>query len=263
VQADLDDALSLERALQGAYGVFGVTSYWEHFSPERELSQAHHIAQAAKRATVRHVIWSTLEDTRQQVPLDDPRLPTLMQRYKVPHCDAKGEADALFRDLPTTFLRTSFYWDNLIHFGMGPQRAADGVLDFILPMGARRLPGIAAADIGPCALGIFQRCGQYIGCTIGIAGEHLDGARMASALSGAIGEPVRHVTMPFADYARLGFPGAEDLANMFQYKHDFNETYCAGRSVDAARELHPGLMNFERWLAAHAHRIPVPAMAVA
>lgn len=259
VAGDLDDAASLKRAFAGAHGVFAVTNFWEHFSPEREVAQAGNIARAARVAGVGHVIWSTLEDTRQRVPLADTRMPTLMQRYKVPHFDGKGEADALFRDLPTTYLLTSFYWDNLVHFGMGPRRGADGVLNFVLPMGDRKLPGIAAADIGACALGVFKRGDEFIGRRVGIAGEHLTGAGMAQALSRALGEPVRHVAMAFADYARLGFPGADDLANMFQYKYDFNAEFCAQRPVEFARQLHPGLMNFEQWLARYVQRIAAAA----
>ena len=207
VEADVDDAASLERALQGAYGVFG------------DLEQANHIARAARRAAVRHVIWSTRVGTH--------------------------EADVLLRDLPTTLLRTSVFWDDLIPLGMGLRRATDGGLDFVLPMGNRRLPGIAAADVGRCALGIFQRCGQFIGHTLGIAGECLDGAQMAAALSGAIGEPVRYVPTSFADYARLGLPGSGDPA--------YKDTHCAESAVDLTRELHPGLLNFEQWLADNVH----------
>jgi uncharacterized protein YbjT (DUF2867 family) len=258
VQGDLDDRDSLARAFAGAQGVFAVTNFWEHFSPEREISQAGHIAAAAREAGVEHLIWSTLEDTRRKVPLADERMPTLMDRFKVPHFDAKGEADALFDGLPVTFLLTSFYWDNLIHFGMGPQRGEDGRLLFVLPMGDRKLPGIAAADIGPCALGVFRRGAPAIGQRMGIAGEHLSGAEMAAELSRVLGEPVQHVAMPFADYAALGFPGAEDLANMFHYKHDFNEAFRAARPVDQARALHPGLMNFRQWLERNVQGLPVP-----
>ncbi len=261
VFGDLDDRESLARAFAGAHGLFAVTNFWEHFSPERELAQAANIAHAAERAAVGHVVWSTLEDTRDRVPLTDPRMPTLMQRYKVPHFDAKGEADALFRALPTTYLRTSYYWDNLIHFGMQPRRGADGLLRFLLPMGGRKLPGIAAADIGACAFGVFTRGSAYIGRTIGIAGEHLSGAEMADALSAALQEPVLHLDMPHAAYAQLGFPGAEDLANMFRYNHDFCEEFCAQRPVALSRELHPGLMDFRAWLAAHAAQIPLDASA--
>ena len=124
VGADLDDSESLERALKGAAAAFFVTNFWEHSSPAKEIEQARNLATAAKNAGVAHVIWSTLEDTRRWVPLDDDSMPTLMDRYKVPHFDSKGEADDIFRKMavPTTFLLTSFYWDNLIHFGMHPQR---------------------------------------------------------------------------------------------------------------------------------------------
>src|SRR5262245_39512997 len=71
VHADLDGEASLERAFAGAHGVYAVTNFWEHFSPEREFAQASNIAQAAKGAAVEHVIWSTLEDTRERVPLSD------------------------------------------------------------------------------------------------------------------------------------------------------------------------------------------------
>ena len=59
-----------------------------------------------------------------------------------------------------TFLLTSFYWENLIHFGMGPKKGADGNLYFTLPMGDKKLPGIASGDIGKCAYAIFRRGGS-------------------------------------------------------------------------------------------------------
>src|SRR6185295_18796107 len=132
---------------------------WAHFSPDQELKQAQHMAIAAEHAKLQHVIWSTLEDTRKWVPLSDTRMPTLQGKYKVPHFDAKGEANHFFTDrgLPVTLLNTSFYWDNFIHFGMGPKRGDDGVLAITLPMGTKRMPGIAAEDIGKCAYGIFKQ----------------------------------------------------------------------------------------------------------
>ena len=106
VAGDVDDEASLEKAFEGAHGAFCVTFFWAHFSPELEITQAGNMAQAAKAAGVKHVIWSTLEDTREFVPLDDDRMPTLQGKYKVPHFDAKGEANHFFTDagVPTTFL---------------------------------------------------------------------------------------------------------------------------------------------------------------
>ncbi|MEW6247361.1 MAG: NmrA/HSCARG family protein [Nitrospirota bacterium] len=259
VAADLDDVESLKRAFSGAYGVFCVTNFWEHFSPEKEFAQARNMAQAAKHAGVQHAIWSTLEDTRKWVPLTDTRMPTLMGKYKVPHFDAKGEADKVFTDLslPTTFLLTSFYWDNLIHFGMGPKKGPDGTLMFTLPMGDKKLPGIAAEDIGKCALGILKRGREYVGRTVGIAGEHLTGAEMAAKLTKALGQEVRYNAVTPEAYRGFGFPGAEDLGNMFQFKRDFNDVFCGARDPAVARVLNPAVQTFDQWLAHSKTRIPL------
>jgi len=259
VAADLDDAASVACAMQGAHGAFCVTNYWEHLSPAKELAQAHHMAQAAAAAGVRHVVWSTLEDTREFVAPGSGHMPLLRDKYNVPHYDAKGEANAAFtsRRVPTTLLYTSFYWDNLVHFGMQPTRAPDGRLAFVLPMEGARLPGIAAADIGACAFGIFERGDELIGKSVGIAGEHLTGAQMAEQLALALGEPVSHAALTPAQYAALGFPGADDLANMFQFKRDFERSYCASRNVDCARQLNPRLRTFAAWLAENKSRMPV------
>jgi uncharacterized protein YbjT (DUF2867 family) len=259
VQGDVDDLESLKKAFQGAYGAFCVTFFWAHFSPEKELAEAALMAKAAKAANVQHVIWSTLEDTRKWVPLSDDRMPTLGGKYKVPHFDAKGEADKLFAEagVPTTFLQTSFYWDNFIHFGSGPKKGPDGVLALTLPMGDKKLPGIAASDIGACAYGIFKAGSKYIGKTVGIAGGHPTGAEMAAGLSKALGQEVRYNAVEPSVYRSFGFPGADDLGNMFQFKRDFNDMFCAARSLDESRALNPGLQSYEQWLSKNASKIPL------
>jgi uncharacterized protein YbjT (DUF2867 family) len=259
VAADLDDGGSLERALAGAHGAYFVTFFWAHFSPEREKAEARSMAQAARAVGLSHAIWSTLEDTRRWVPLADDRMPTLMGQYKVPHFDAKGESNAYFTELgvPTTFLFTSFYWDNLIHFGMGPKRGGDGRLVFTLPMADKKLPGIAAEDIGRCAYGIFKGGSRYIGREVGIAGEHLTGAQMAAELGRALGEEVVYNAVSPADYRAFGFPGAEDLGNMFQFKQEFEADFCGARDPSVARALNPGLQDFSAWLDRNKQWIPL------
>ena len=258
VAADVDDVESLKRAFKGAYGAYCVTFFWNHFSPEREQVNAANMANAAKDAGLRHVIWSTLEDTRKFVPLTDNRMPTLMGRYKVPHFDSKGESNHLFTDagVPVTFLVTSFYWENFIHFGMGPKKGPDGTLAITFPMGDKRLSSIASDDIGKCAYGIFKRGSELIGKTVGIAGEHLTGAQMAAAFTKALGRQVRYNEVSPEAYRSFGFPGAEDLGNMFQFGRDFEAACVAARSVDVARSLNPSLQAFDQWLAANKARIP-------
>ena len=259
VAANIDDVESIKRAFKGAYGAYCVTFFWEHFSPEKEVAQATAMAQAAKHTGIQHAIWSTFEDTRKWVPLSDNRMPTLMGKYKVAHFDAKSEANHVFTELgvPTTFLLTSFYWDNLIYSGMGPKKDPDGKLAITLPMGNKKLPGIAAEDIGKCAFGIFKKGNEFIGKTVGVAGEHLTGAQMATVLTKALGQEVRYNDVSPEVYRSFGFPGAEDLGNMFQFKRDFEQVYCGARNLDVARALNPSLQTFERWLAENKSRIPL------
>jgi uncharacterized protein YbjT (DUF2867 family) len=259
VRADLDDLDSLKAAFSGAYGAFCVTNFWEHFSAEKEQGHVRNMAEAARAAGVQHVIWSTLEDTRRWVPLTDDRMPTLGGKWKVPHFDGKGEIDHVWRDLgvPTTYLLTSFYWDNFIYFGMGPKKGPDGKLNIAFPMGDRKLSGIAAGDIGAAAYGIFKAGPEYIGKTVGIAGDHVSGADMAAAFSRELGQKVGYVAMEPAAYRALGFPGADDLGNMFQFYRDFNDDFIAARSLEKTRKLNPKLQSFDQWLAANKKAVPL------
>jgi uncharacterized protein YbjT (DUF2867 family) len=259
VAANADDTLSLKKAFAGAHGAYCVTFFWEHFSPEKEMAHAKNMAQAAKQAGVQHAVWSTLEDSRDFIPLSDDRMPTLMGKYKVPHFDAKAESDRFFAEagVPTTFLLTSFYWENMIFFGMGPKKGPDGTLALTLPLGDKKFPQIAVEDIGKCAYGIFKKGSEYAGKTVGVAGEHLTGAQMAAALSRALGKEVRYNGVSPEAYRKFGFPGAEDLGNMFQFNQEFADAFCAARSVAASRALNPELQTFDQWLARNKGRIPL------
>lgn len=259
VRADVDDVESLKKAFHGAYGAFCVTFFWDHFSPEKEVAEAKNMAAAAKHASLEHVIWSTLEDTRNWIPISDNRMPTLNGKYKVPHFDGKGEANRAFSELrlPRTFLLTSFYWENMIHFGMGPKKGVDGKLYITMPMGDKKLPGIASGDIGKCAYAIFRKGPEFIGKIVGIAGDHLTGYQMAAALTKALGKEVLYNDVFPDAYRAFGFPGAEDLGNMFQFKHDFEDYFCGARSLDFSRSLNPSMHTFESWLAENKDRIPL------
>jgi uncharacterized protein YbjT (DUF2867 family) len=259
VAADIDDEKSLAKAFKGAYGAFCVTFFWAHLKPEKELSEARNMAKAAKDTGLKHVIWSTLEDTRKSIPLSDGRMPTLMGKYKVPHFDAKGEANGIFTELgvPTTFLVTSFYWDNFIHFGMGPKKGADGKLAITLPLGTKKLAGIAAEDIGKAAYAIFEKGTEMIGKTVGVAGGHLTGAQMAKSLTKALGQEVRYNDVPPATYRSFGFTGADDLGNMFQFNSEFEQDCCDARSISETKSLNPELQTFDRWLVQNKSRIPL------
>ncbi len=256
VTADIDDKASITKALEGAYGAFFVTFYWAHMNPEKEFNEAKNLAEAAKEANLQHVIWSTLEDTRHWVPLDDDRMPTLMEKYKVPHFDAKGEADKFFKGLPVTYLRASFYWDNFIYFGAGPKKGPDGRYYLTFPLDDKKMAGISSDDIGKCAYGIFKN-GPGYGEVVGIAGEHLTGEEMAKALSKTLNVDVVYNNVTPDTYRNFGFPGSDDLGNMFQFYRDFEEVCNSVRNVDGSKKLNPELKNFDQWLAEKGSLIPL------
>jgi uncharacterized protein YbjT (DUF2867 family) len=258
VKADLDDRASLEKAFAGAHGAYCVTNFWEHFSAQKEKAQAKNMADAAKAAALQHVIWSTLEDTRALMSADDKRMPMLQEKYRVPHFDGKAEADAYFKGLPVTFLVTSFYWDNLYMFGMAPKKGDDGAYIWAFPMGNTRLAGIAAEDIGKVAYGIFKAGKEYIGKTVGITGENLTIDEMSQKLSKGLGVgPIAYHAVDADAYRGFGFPGADEMGNMFQVYRDFEREVLGARSADAARALDPDLQTFDQWIAKNKSRIPL------
>jgi uncharacterized protein YbjT (DUF2867 family) len=264
VSADLDNVESLKKAFAGAYGVYAVTNFWEHFSGEKEIQQANNIAAAAKAAGVKHVIWSTLEDTRKLMSSDDTRMPILQGKYRVPHFDAKAEANAAFAGLPVTYLVTSFYWDNLYMFGLAPKKDDKGVYSWTYPMGEAKLPGIAAEDIGKAAFGIFKAGSEYVGKTVGIAGESLSFQEMSKRLESIGIKPVQFNAVDANLFRSFGFPGADEYGNMFQVYRDFEKQVNAARSVEVTRKLNPSLKNFDQWLNANKAAVlaaanPAPA----
>jgi len=260
VEADLDDEASVHKAFDGVYGAFVVTNYWADRTPEEEaartraemeLAQAGNAARAAKDAGVTHLVWSTLEDTRDFFG-DRTDVPSLDDgRYKVPHFDAKGEADDIFRTtgVPTTYLRTTFYFEAFLQ-GMGPQRTPDGHLALTLPMADKPLSGIASADIGRTAFEILKRP-HLINQTISIAGDHLTGPQYAVALTTALAESVTYQPPTWPEYRTYPFPMATEMANMFQYYAENHEAFTGNRNLDSVRELNPRLQSFKMWLDLH------------
>lgn len=261
VEADLDDEASLTSAFKNAYGVFLVTNFWAERTPEEErartraemeLAQARNGAHAAKAADVKHVIWSTLEDTRKHIPLSDQQMPTLDGKYKTPHFDAKAEANAFFTSatVPVTFLQTTFYYEAFMR-GLGPIRGEDGKLVLTLAMADAKLAGIAVEDIGRTALAIFRGGDRYIGETVSIAGDHLTGSEFARAFSTALGEEVTYRPYTHDQVRSAGFPFAIEVGNTFQYYVVAEDDFTGARDLNAIRQLNPQLQSFESWLAVH------------
>ncbi|MEV8391708.1 MULTISPECIES: NmrA/HSCARG family protein [unclassified Streptomyces] len=257
VRTDFHDEPSVHKAFEGAYGAFLVTNFWAHGSAAKETQEIEVLVRAAKTAGMRHVVWSTLEDTRELLPLEDGRMPVLQEKYNVPHFDAKGQGNELFRraGVPTTFLNTTFFFQGFLSM-MGPRRAEDGVLTLALPLeDGKLLAGVDVNDIGRTALAILKGGERFIGRTVGLAGDHLTGAQYARKLGASIGEPVRFQSVPYDVFRSLGVPAGDEIANMFQYYGDFDQEFTGARDLDLLREINPALKSFDDWLTENAANI--------
>ncbi len=257
VQVDVDNHETLKAAFSGAYGVYAVTFFWEHLSADKEIAEAESIAKAAKEAGIKHIIWSTLEDTRKWIPIEDKRMPVLQDKYNVPHFDAKGYANKFFteQNLPVTLLQTAFYWDNFIYFGLGLKKGPDGNIYLTMPMGDKKLPGISSEDIGKTAFQIFKKGNEYIGKTVSITGGNLTGKELADVFTDVTKQKVIYNPVSFDQYRSFGFPGADELGNMFQFKHDMEDSYSGVRDVNFTKTLNPSLKSFREWLTDNKDKV--------
>ena len=264
VEAQLTDEDSLRKAFDGAHGAFLVTPFWEHRSPERELTEVRTLIAAARAAQLQHVVWSTLEDTRQAIAADDQRMPVIREEgaggrgeeYRVPHFDVKGgEADALFAasGLPVTYLLMSFYWDQLLG-DLAPQRDEDGTLALHLPVGDAPVAGIASDDIGRIVLRVLQDP-STVGATIPAVSDVLTGEQMAAAFTAVLGEQVAYRPLTPAQFRAFPVPGAEELGNVFQYYAEFPDSYTGRRDLAAAHALNPHHLDLTGFLTAHRARL--------
>jgi uncharacterized protein YbjT (DUF2867 family) len=234
VQGELDDPASLRAALEGCYGAFGVTNFWEHFEKERE--QGRNLVNAVAESKVEHFIFSTLP------PIEKETNGAL----KSPHFDLKAEHEELARSLgiPATFVHVPFYYENFLYF-FPPRPAGDGMYRFGFPQGDTPLAAISVEDVGAIVAPMFEEPEKYIGKVVKLAGDEIPPAAYAEVMSRVTGADIQYAYVPRETFAAFGFPGAEDLADMFEYYR----LHIPSRidDIKTSRALAPGLQSFDTW----------------
>lgn len=258
VIADISDLESLKKAFSGAYGAYIVSFFWHHLDTARDLQDIKNMATASKETGLKHVVYSTLEDTREYYPAGEG-ITSEDGKYRAAHMDVKGEGDQFFTDLevPTTLLLTCFYWENFYNQGTRPARHNGVTLLTFPPMGERLWPGIAVEDIGKAAYGIFKNGTAYFGKTVGIAGGHLTGKDYAEGLSKVLAEQITFSPPTLDAFRNFEMPFIEDIANSFQFAYDFNDEFAAARDIEFTRKINPELQSFDQWAEANKERLKI------
>ncbi|XP_019611968.2 nmrA-like family domain-containing protein 1 isoform X1 [Rhinolophus sinicus] len=258
VQGDQDDEASMELALTGAHATFIVTDYWENCSQEQEVKQGKLLADLAKRLGLCYVVYSGLENIKQLTA----------GKLAAGHFDGKGEVEEYFRDIgvPMTSVRLPCYFENLLSYFL-PQKAPDGKSYLLsLPMGDIPMDGMSVADLGPVVLSLLKMPEEYVGQNLGLSTCRHTVEEYAALLSKHTGKAVRDAqvgpctpgrsfqppgglcawqTTP-EDYEKLGFPGAQDLANMFRFY-----ALKPDRNIELTLRLNPKARTLDQWLEQH------------
>ena len=234
---NMDDAGSLEAAIKGAYGVFLVTNFWGMLAEnpatayDREIAQGKAVGDLCKKLGVKHLVYSGLEYVKEIIG------------KPCPHFDAKGIVEKYLDEngIPNTSTRYSFYYDNFADM-IAPQKNDDGTYTLTTPV-KKAMDGISVADAGPAVAVIFDKPEEYIGKKIGLSGDKLTLSEYAAIIGKVTGKTVTYNEIPYEVFAKFPFPGADDLANMFEF-------YDAGnpdRNIQRTRELNPSTLSFQQW----------------
>jgi len=239
---DMSKPEDVEAVLKGSYAVFGVTDFWgTGGSKEAEVAQGINIVNGAKKAGVQHLVLSALDS------------PTKITNGKiaVPHFDSKAEFQEhlINSGVPYTIVQAAAYFENAK--GMVKPNA-EGHLSITLPIPAdSKFAQFSVAETGLVVRAVLDAREKYLGKKIAIVGDVISGNDIAATLSKQIGKPVTVNQVPEKVFASFGFPGAEEIANMFTY---FDEYGYYGEKVNKrdiweGKAVAPELSTFAQWAA--------------
>jgi len=241
VQADLDNSESIRRAVEGCKGVFGVTNFWEAYF--REYDQGVNLINAAAEAEVGHLVLSTL-----------PSAKSMSQgALELPHFETKArmEEHAQLRSAPFTFVHVAFYYENFLNY-FPPRGQPDGNYSFGFPLGDACLGAVAAEDIGGVVAKIFESRPEFVNKTLEIIGDEMPARTYAEIMTLVLRRKIAYSHVARETYASMGFPGARELADMFEFLRVYTPSRRA--HITRCRHLFPEMQTFETWIENNVHK---------
>ena len=227
VQGDMDDRSSMERALEGAYGVFSIQNFWET-GYDGEVRQGKTVADAARAAGVEHLIYSSVGSAHRQTG--------------IPHFESKWEVEEYVRDtgLPYTILRPVFFMQN---WEMMRGMVLGGTLAQLLDPD-KPFQQVAVEDIGDFAAIAFENPGRWIGREVDLAGDEQTMPEMAETFGRVIGREVSYYQVPWDQFE-------EQMGEVFTVQYRWFNDVGYEADIAALRQEYPELTTFERFLRSH------------
>ena len=230
-KGNLDEQASVDAVVEGGYGVFLVTNYWEYSSADREMAQAKTVAAACKKFGVQHLVFSGLDPVKEVTGKD------------CPHFDSKAAIEKLLDEsgIPNTSVRYPGYFENFLEPFM-IQKQDDGTYVWTVCMKGP-VDCVSVEDAGPAVASVFANREEYLGKKIGLSSEKITPEQYMDILSKVLGKTFKYQYVPFEVYAKFPFPSADDMAAMW----DFYEHGNPDRDVALTKRLNPKTRDFETW----------------
>ena len=231
-KGNLDDQASIEAVVEGAYGVFLNTTFFEHLSADREMAQAKAVAAACKRFGVQHLVYSGLELVKDITGID------------CAHFDSKAAIEKYLDEsgIPNTSVRYPAYFDNFLEPFL-VQKQEDGTLLWTVCMKGP-MDGIAVEDAGPAVASVFANNEEFLGKKIGLSSDKIPPEQYMDILSKVLGKTFNYQYVSVEVFKKFPFPSAEDMAAMF----DFYERGNPDRDIALTKRLNPKARDFETWV---------------
>jgi len=231
VKADLSDLKSFVAATVGAAGVFIVTEYWETHNEDAEVAQGKNAIDACVANKVQHVVFSAL-----------PGVNFLTNgRLKVPHFDGKWRIAMLLRasGLSHSLVFVPFYYENYLTV-MAPAQSKENPNEytFTVPTGGKRYPQGSVGEIGGFVAPLFASPATYNGKLVDGWTTLQTTSEAASQYAAATGRVAKVYEPKLADFAKFPFPGAKDIADMFEWYQLQDDRRRAGNRGDASNVFH-------------------------
>ena len=243
VKVDMDDRASLESAISGSYGVFAVTNYWGLLGEnaetafDREVAQGKAIGDICKKAGVKHLVFSGLENVKKIIG------------KPCPHFDGKGIVEEYLAEIkvPYTSTRVAFYYENFINYP--PQKGEDGTYTMTWPMDGP-MDAISVNDLGGVVVSILNSPDKYLDKRIGLSGDRITMGNYADIITKVTGKTLKYNQVPVEVFAKFPFPGADDMAVMFEFYKIGNPE----RDIPLTRTLNPKALSFQQWVEANKEK---------
>ncbi|MEG4409094.1 NmrA/HSCARG family protein [Microcoleus sp. MON2_D5] len=226
VVGDLNDRASLDRALQGAYGVFSLQIFQDGL--DTEIRQGKAVADAASSAGIQHFVYSSVGSAERNTG--------------VPHFDSKFQVEEYIRasELPYTILRPVFFFYN--YNMMRPMVEAGTLFQPLSP--ETKLQQLSEEDYGEMVADVFDRPADFMNREIELASVDMTMPEIAAAFSRVLGKTVEYQQIPFEAFEQqIG----EELTIMYRW---FENVGYAADLAQLKRDF-PAPTDFESYLRDH------------